>query len=55
MPELFQKMYYGPNVQNLVESDDWNIGNQLSDWHRKGRVERKKKLNHDKLRMVSRT
>lgn len=22
MPELFQEMYYGPNVQNLVESDD---------------------------------
>lgn len=24
MPELFQEMYYGPNVQNLVESDDCN-------------------------------
>ena len=25
MPELFQKMYYGPNVQNLVESDDCKV------------------------------
>ena len=22
MPELLQEMYYGPNVQNLIESDD---------------------------------
>ena len=36
------------------EKRHWNIGNQLSDWYRKGRAERKKKLNHDKLRMVSR-
>ena len=25
MPELFQEMYYGPNVQNLVESDDCKV------------------------------
>ena len=25
MPELFQKMNYGPNVQNLVESDDCKV------------------------------
>ena len=25
MPELFQKMYYGPNVQNLVESDNCKV------------------------------
>lgn len=25
MPELFREMYYGPNVQNLVESDDCKV------------------------------
>ena len=25
MPELFQEMYCGPNVQNLVESDDCKV------------------------------
>ena len=25
MPELSQEMYYGPNVQNLVESDDCKV------------------------------
>ena len=25
MQELFQEMYYGPNVQNLVESDDCKV------------------------------
>ena len=25
MPELFQEMYYGPNVQNLIESDDCKV------------------------------
>lgn len=25
MPELFQEMYYGPNVHNLVESDDCKV------------------------------
>ena len=25
MPELLQEMYYGPNVQNLIESDDCKV------------------------------
>ena len=25
MPELFREMYYGPNVQNLIESDDCKV------------------------------
>ena len=25
MPELFREMYYGPNVQNLVESYDCKV------------------------------
>ena len=25
MPELLQEIYYGPNVQNLIESDDCKV------------------------------
>lgn len=25
MPEPFREMYYGPNVQNLIESDDCKV------------------------------
>ena len=25
MSELFREMYYGPNVQNLIESDDCKV------------------------------
>lgn len=28
----------------------WNIENQLSDWNKKGRVERKEKLNCDSIK-----
>ena len=39
MPELFQEMYYGPNVQNLVESDDCKVM-RLSDNSGEGKIGR---------------
>ena len=42
MPELSQEMYYGPNVQNLVESDDCKLNNR--DYPAPVNGERKKPL-----------
>ena len=39
-----------PHFIRQWEKRRWNIENQLSDWNKKGRVERKEKLNCDSIK-----